>query len=369
MSAVRRKGRPPPSTTCTPPDGRSGGHPRGGGDGGSGDGPPSGGGGGGGSKQQPRRSGPCARAAGEGLSVAVDDDNDSDGGGSGGGTDGGGGPTCVEWPAAAAMMLALRGAGDLLGGTPPHTLGAPHPPMVGWEPLAPGLPSGTPPPSIFIEKVTRVLRSKRVSEHARLTITDRDVGHIHFDSSPTHLFLVIAATSLPQRGAFKLLAELMRDFVPPAQTPAEAWGASAASEDLLATVVKRHNGRSPQPVMAAGTDSEGGPAPGDYGKEPVAREISLASSSSTTLSTLTGGARGGARTSVSVDFPSEWEKGVLAGGADGGDAGADRVVSGDKRRALEAAAIADARGRRMIVIAVGVGALLILVGGPMLLWK
>ncbi|KAK1859165.1 hypothetical protein I4F81_001762 [Pyropia yezoensis] len=235
------------------------------------------------------------------------------------------------------------------------------------EPLARLSPPGTPPPSIFIDKVTRVLRSKRVSEHARLTITDRDVGHIHFDSSPTHLFLVIAATSLPQRGAFKLLAELMRDFVPPDRAPAEPWGASAATEGLLATVVKRHNGRSRPPPSAAvaGTDTAVGGGGGRDGKEPAAREVSLSSSSSTTLSSLGAGGHGSSRTAVSVDFPSEWEKGVPGGG--GG--GVERVVGGDERRALDAAAAADARSRRALVIAIGVGALLILVGGPLVLWK
>ncbi|OSX74740.1 hypothetical protein BU14_0269s0020 [Porphyra umbilicalis] len=102
---------------------------------------------------------------------------------------------------------------------------SPAPVPAGGAPPPPPPPPGTrPPPTIFIDKVTRVLRSKRVSEHARLTITDRDVGHIHFDSSPTHLFLVIAATSLPQRAAFKLLAELMRDFSPPLRASAVPWG-------------------------------------------------------------------------------------------------------------------------------------------------
>lgn len=249
--------------------------------------------------------------------------------------------------------------------------------VIGAEEPLPPLPPA-PPPSIFIEKVTRVLRSKRVSEHARLTITDRDVGHIHFDSSPTHLFLVIAATTLPQRGAFKLLAELMRDFVPPEHTPVDAWGASAASEDLLATVVKRHNGRSRQsPAAAAGAAdaaaAAAAAASGD-GKEPAERELSLASSSSTTLSSLAGGG-GGGRTAVSVDFPSEWEKGVPGGGGGGGgdsvrgSGGVERVVGGDERRALDAAAAADARSRRVVVIGVGVGVVLILVGGPLVLWK
>lgn len=46
----------------------------------------------------------------------------------------------------------------------------------------------------------------------RLTITDKDVGTIHFDSDPDCLYLAICAREYPQRAAFKFLGELKREF-------------------------------------------------------------------------------------------------------------------------------------------------------------
>lgn len=57
-----------------------------------------------------------------------------------------------------------------------------------------------------------MLHSGRVGEHLRLTITDKDVGTIHFDSDPDCLYLAICAREYPQRAAFKFLGELKREF-------------------------------------------------------------------------------------------------------------------------------------------------------------
>lgn len=68
------------------------------------------------------------------------------------------------------------------------------------------------PKSLFDDKLEKVLRSGRVGEHSRLTITDREVGSIHYDSDPTCLYLVMCSKEYPQRMAFKFLADLRREF-------------------------------------------------------------------------------------------------------------------------------------------------------------
>lgn len=68
------------------------------------------------------------------------------------------------------------------------------------------------PTKLLEDKRERVLHSGRVGEHSRLTITDKDVGTIHFDSDPDCIYLGICAREYPQRAAFKLLGELKREF-------------------------------------------------------------------------------------------------------------------------------------------------------------
>lgn len=45
------------------------------------------------------------------------------------------------------------------------------------------------PKSLYEDKFSRVLASSRIQEHGRLTITDNDVGCIHYDSDPSCLYL------------------------------------------------------------------------------------------------------------------------------------------------------------------------------------
>lgn len=68
------------------------------------------------------------------------------------------------------------------------------------------------PKALLDKKLERVLGSGRVSQHTRLTITDREVGSIHYDTDPTCLFLVICEPDYLQRTAFKLLSELRTVF-------------------------------------------------------------------------------------------------------------------------------------------------------------
>lgn len=68
------------------------------------------------------------------------------------------------------------------------------------------------PQSLLDDKLEKVLRSGRVGEHNRLTITDRDVGSIHYDSDPACLYLVVCAKDYHQRMAFKFLGEVRHEF-------------------------------------------------------------------------------------------------------------------------------------------------------------
>lgn len=68
------------------------------------------------------------------------------------------------------------------------------------------------PKELLDMKLEKVLRSDRVREHARLTITDRDAGSIHYDSDPACLYLVVCSKEYQQRMAFKFLGEVRREF-------------------------------------------------------------------------------------------------------------------------------------------------------------
>lgn len=89
-----------------------------------------------------------------------------------------------------------------------------------------------------------MLRSGRIGEHTRLTITDREVGAIHYDSDPVCLYLIITARDYQQRTAFKLLAELRREFDArfgnDIQT-ARRSSLSRAAKDLLRGLCDKYN--------------------------------------------------------------------------------------------------------------------------------
>lgn len=118
-------------------------------------------------------------------------------------------------------------------------------------PVARHAPVDTPasPATTAEEKVTRVLRSRRIAAHARLTITDHEVGCIHFDSAPPCMYLVVTPREVPQRVAFQFLADLAAAFEPAhgvavveAPTTARPWGLSAKAEALVAKVTAPYNG-------------------------------------------------------------------------------------------------------------------------------
>lgn len=115
------------------------------------------------------------------------------------------------------------------------------------------------------EKVTRVLRSRRVAAHSRLTITDNEVGCIHFDSAPPCMYLVVTPREVPQRVAFQVLAELAAAFEPTwgpttldAPPGARPWGLTPKVEGLLMQVTAPYNGAAGAAAAAAGGMLGGG---------------------------------------------------------------------------------------------------------------
>eukprot|EP00321_Phaeocystis_globosa_P007061 CAMPEP_0118834996 /NCGR_PEP_ID=MMETSP1162-20130426/52379_1 /TAXON_ID=33656 /ORGANISM="Phaeocystis Sp, Strain CCMP2710" /LENGTH=235 /DNA_ID=CAMNT_0006766739 /DNA_START=28 /DNA_END=731 /DNA_ORIENTATION=+ len=59
----------------------------------------------------------------------------------------------------------------------------------------------------------KVLRSqKTVTDNPRLTITDREVGTVHYDTDRSAIFVAITAFEYPQRLAFKCIGELKSRF-------------------------------------------------------------------------------------------------------------------------------------------------------------
>lgn len=67
-------------------------------------------------------------------------------------------------------------------------------------------------PARFHAVVDKVLRSNRVMDHPRLTITDKEVGTLHYTTDRLAIYIVITAPEYPQRTAFKLLDELRGRF-------------------------------------------------------------------------------------------------------------------------------------------------------------
>mmetsp|Transcript_14457 Transcript_14457/g.31000 ORF Transcript_14457/g.31000 Transcript_14457/m.31000 type:complete len:235 (+) Transcript_14457:1-705(+) len=59
----------------------------------------------------------------------------------------------------------------------------------------------------------RVLASaSTLARYPRLTVTDKDVGTVHYDTDSNAVFLIVASAEYPQRVAFKCIGELKRKF-------------------------------------------------------------------------------------------------------------------------------------------------------------
>ena len=67
---------------------------------------------------------------------------------------------------------------------------------------------------VYADVLQRVLKSQQtVEQNPRLTITDREVGTVHYDTDgSTAIYLAVTAFEYPQRTAFKCLADLKARF-------------------------------------------------------------------------------------------------------------------------------------------------------------
>lgn len=105
------------------------------------------------------------------------------------------------------------------------------------------------PAKLFTDKLDKVLRSGRIGHHPRLTITDRDVGSIHYDADPVCLYLVVSARDYQQRIAFKFLAEVKREFDAAFGNDVQSarhGSLSRSSRDLFRALCDKYN--SPQNI-------------------------------------------------------------------------------------------------------------------------
>lgn len=100
------------------------------------------------------------------------------------------------------------------------------------------------PSSLMHGKLKKVLSSERVREHNRLTITDREVGSIHYDSDLSCIYFVIARRDYSQRTAFKFLGEVQARFdseFGQSVVSASEGSLSSPSRKLLAALCKKYN--------------------------------------------------------------------------------------------------------------------------------
>lgn len=86
--------------------------------------------------------------------------------------------------------------------------------------------------------ISRILcNTSAVDVHPRLTVTDRQVGTIHYDTERSFVFLLITESEYPQRVAFKCIgafkAAFLQQFGDSAEKSAEG-GLSKAARPLMA---------------------------------------------------------------------------------------------------------------------------------------
>ncbi|KAK4538542.1 hypothetical protein CDCA_CDCA18G4567 [Cyanidium caldarium] len=68
-------------------------------------------------------------------------------------------------------------------------------------------------PVALTDTLQRVLHSKKVAEHRRLTIEERQLGLIHYENDGKLMYVVFARADYSQRLAFQFLHELRNEFV------------------------------------------------------------------------------------------------------------------------------------------------------------
>jgi len=67
-------------------------------------------------------------------------------------------------------------------------------------------------PAKYAQVCNKVLQSDKVQEYSRLTITDREVGTLHYDSDKDCVYLAVTSSEYPQRTVFKFLDEVKKGF-------------------------------------------------------------------------------------------------------------------------------------------------------------
>jgi len=62
--------------------------------------------------------------------------------------------------------------------------------------------------------IARILcNTDAIDQHPRLTVTDRHVGTVHYDTERGFVFFCVTDESYPQRAAFKCIAAVRSDFL------------------------------------------------------------------------------------------------------------------------------------------------------------
>ena len=61
-------------------------------------------------------------------------------------------------------------------------------------------------------KIGQVLLTNAAAIHPRLSVTDKDIGTIHYESDRYAMYIIVAAHDYPQRTAFKCISELRERF-------------------------------------------------------------------------------------------------------------------------------------------------------------
>eukprot|EP00966_Prymnesium_polylepis_P071890 1669432-Prymnesium_polylepis.1 len=88
--------------------------------------------------------------------------------------------------------------------------------------------------------IARILcNTDAIDQHPRLTVTDRHVGTVHYDTERGFVFFCVTDESYPQRAAFKCIAAVRSDFLRQFGDIAEksaADGLSSAARDLMAGI-------------------------------------------------------------------------------------------------------------------------------------
>mmetsp|Transcript_2315 Transcript_2315/g.6930 ORF Transcript_2315/g.6930 Transcript_2315/m.6930 type:complete len:230 (+) Transcript_2315:143-832(+) len=92
--------------------------------------------------------------------------------------------------------------------------------------------------NMFEDRVDRIMRSGRVRESSRLTILDKEVGSVHYESDSKFVFLVFTRKDYPQRTAFKFLGEVRRKFTSDFEDDAVRAKALELSDDCASFLKK-----------------------------------------------------------------------------------------------------------------------------------